>query len=222
MTTTLAPMERTLRSLVLVAAAYVAAQIFSDIASLRIVEVAGWTMDAGTLIYPLTFTLRDLVHKLAGKRVARLLIVTAAVINLAMAAIFWMVATLNPDPETGPQLEFGLVLAPVWRLVMASIVAEVVAEFIDTEVYAAWRRRFADRVQWGRVLSSNLVAIPVDTAIFVVLAFVGDLPTDVVWAIFWTNVLLKLLITVGSIPLIYAVKPAPLAGLDSDDHLVAV
>ena len=53
-------MHRAFRTLVIVTAAYIAAQMLSDIASLRIVKFAGLSMDAGTLIYPFTFTLRDL------------------------------------------------------------------------------------------------------------------------------------------------------------------
>ena len=188
--------------------------MMSDIASIRIIEIAGWSMDAGTLIYPITFTLRDLVHKVAGKRVARLLIFVAAGINLVMAGAFWLVANLPADMEMGAQAEFGAVLSPLWRIVFASILAEIVAELIDTEVYAAWKARFSERLQWGRVLSSNLVAIPVDTAIFVSVAFIGDLPLDVVIAIFWTNVLLKGLVTIASIPLIYTVNPDPLEDVE--------
>jgi uncharacterized PurR-regulated membrane protein YhhQ (DUF165 family) len=56
---------------VIVSALYIAAQILADITSLKIITFAGLSMDAGTLIYPITFTLRDLVHKSAGIRVAR-------------------------------------------------------------------------------------------------------------------------------------------------------
>ena len=37
----------------------------------KITEVAGFSMDAGTLVYPFTFTLRDLVHKTVGAKAAR-------------------------------------------------------------------------------------------------------------------------------------------------------
>ena len=212
-------MNRSYKVLTILISAYVAAQMLSDIASIRIVEVFGWSMDAGTLIYPITFTLRDLVHKMAGKRIARLLIFVAAGINLFMAGAFWLVANLPADLEMGAQAEFGAVLAPLWRIVFASIVAEVVAELIDTEVYAAWKSRFAEKLQWGRVLSSNLVAIPVDTAIFVSIAFIGDVPMSVVIAIFWTNVLLKGIVTIASIPLIYTISPDPLEDIDEAREL---
>lgn len=200
-----------LRTLVVVSGAYVAAQMLSDIGSLRIITLFGYAVDAGTLIYPFTFTLRDLVHKVGGKSVARTLIVLAAVVNLAMAGYFWLVAGFPADPAAGPQVEFGSVLSPVWGIVVASIVAEVVSELIDTEAYSLWERRFGERHQWGRVLFSNGIAIPVDSAVFVglVVAF-GVFPAASAWSIFWVNVVLKALVTVVSIPWIYWVRPTPI------------
>ncbi len=140
------------RALLIVSGAYVAAQMLADIGSLRIVSAWGFAVDAGTLIYPFTFTLRDLVHKIGGKAAARTLIFLAAVINIAMAGFFWLTSRLPPDPVTGPQVEFGQVLSPVWGIVVASIVAEVVSELIDTAAYSRWVARFGEEKQWGRVL----------------------------------------------------------------------
>jgi len=192
-----------------VSAAYVAAQMLADIASLRIVTVFGFSLDAGTLVYPFTFTLRDMVHKTAGVRAARALIVAAAAINLLMAGLFWLVARMPADMAVGTQLEFGAVLAPVWRIVGASIVAEVAAELVDTEVYRLWVARFRQRLQWMRVLASNGISVPLDSALFCGLAFIGRMPFAVVVAIFWANVLLKGIVTLVSLPWIYLVKERP-------------
>lgn len=192
----------------LLAAAYVAAQMLADVTSLKITEVAGYSMDAGTLVYPFTFTIRDLVHKVAGKQVARALILGAAAINLFMAGLFWLVGRLPALPGVGPQTDmFGDVLSPVWRIVFASILAEVIAELIDTEAYSRWVARFGERHQWGRVLASNSVAVPVDSAIFVLVAFAGVLSMGNVGETFLTNVVVKFAVTVVSIPWIYLVKP---------------
>lgn len=205
-------LPRGVRSLLIVGGAYVAAQMMADIASLRIIDVAGYAVDAGTLIYPFTFTLRDLVHKIAGKEAARTLIFLAAGINLFMAGFFWLVARLPADAAAGPQITFGEVLSPVWGIVVASIMAEVVSELIDTEAYQRWTRRHGEQRQWGRVLFSNAIAIPVDSAVFVGLATLfGVFPAEVAWSIFWVNVVFKMLVTVISIPWIYWVKPEPLA-----------
>ncbi len=195
-----------MRTLILVIAAYIAAQILSDITSLKIITILGFSMDAGTLIYPFTFTLRDLAHKKIGARGTRILIFAAAGINLFMAGLFWLVAYLPGDAAIGEQAEFAKVLAPVWRIVMASIIAEVIAELLDTEMYRFWVERITRKHQWARVLVSNAVSVPVDSVIFCSIAFWGAFPPQVVLAIFWSNVIVKGIVTVLSIPGIYLVK----------------
>ncbi len=188
---------------------YIAAQLLSDIASLKITLIAGFSMDAGTFIYPLTFTIRDLVHKRLGKQVARQVIILAAGINLFMALFFHFTAWLPQDPSWGLGREFAAVLGPVWRIVIASIVAEVISELIDTEIYHLWQTRITEKYQWMRVLSSNAVSIPVDSLIFCWGAFGFALPHSVVWSIFLANIMVKGAVTLVSLPAIYLVKEAP-------------
>jgi len=194
---------------IVVISLYIAAQLLSDIASLKITLVAGFSMDAGTFIYPLTFTIRDLVHKRLGKQVARSVILLAAGINLFMALFLHFTAWLPQDPSWGLGREFAAVLGPVWRIVIASIVAEVISELIDTEIYHLWQKRITEKFQWMRVLSSNAVSIPVDSLIFCWGAFGFVLPHDVVWSIFYANVIVKGAVTIVSLPAIYLVKEKP-------------
>ena len=123
-----------------------------------------------------------------------------------MAGLFWLVSTMKPDMTVGLQAEFGKVLAPVWRITLASIVAEVFAEMMDTETYQFWITKVTKRFQWMRVLVSNAVSIPIDSLIFVWLAFSGVLPKEVIWAIFVSNVIVKGVTTLISLPGIYLVK----------------
>lgn len=186
--------------------------MMADIGSLKIVPLFGMAVDAGTFIYPITFTLRDLVHKTTGVKGARVLIVTAAVINIIMALYFWFVARLPGDVSVGPQEAFAAVLSPVWRIVAASIIAEVVAELIDTEAYRVWTDRVTHRHQWARVLVSNSVSVPLDSLLFSWVAFGGILPAAVVWSIALSNIIIKGATTLISLPLIYVVP-------ESDDKV---
>jgi uncharacterized integral membrane protein (TIGR00697 family) len=197
---------------VIVVASYIGAQMLADITSLKIGLVAGYAVDMGTFIYPITFTLRDVVHKLLGKRNAQALIIMAAVINLFMAGYLSWAATVPSDPSWGLGAEFSAILGPLWRIVIASILAEVVSELIDTEVYHWFVTRITERYQWARVLLSNSISVPVDNLIFAVgafgpLPFLQDhfltLPWAVVWQIFVFNLVVKYGMTLLSLPLIY-------------------
>ena len=193
-----------LTAALLVVSSYIAAQMMADVASLKIALVGSLPIDGGTFVYPLTFTLRDLVHKLLGKNAARTLIVAAAAINLVMAALFAFVAWLPADPTWGLQDAFSAILGPVWRIVVASIIAEVVSELLDTEMYHLWVTRVTRRYQWLRVLVSNSVSVPVDSILFCWIAFWG-LPAVTIWGIVVANVLVKGAVTLVSLPSIYLV-----------------
>lgn len=191
------------RSAVLVIAVYIAAQMLADIASLKIGVIAGLAVDMGTFVYPITFTLRDVAHKILGKRNTQVLILSAAGINLFMALYLLWAAGVPSDPSWGLGDEFSAVLAPVWRIVIASIAAEVISELLDTEIYHLWVTRVTRRFQWLRVLVSNSISVPVDNLVFAIGAFAITLPWNIVWQIFFINLIVKYGITIVSIPLIY-------------------
>ena len=222
-TTTTARREGALRSPVSRIAigavgAYVGAQVIADVTSLKIGVFTGRAVDMGTFIYPITFTLRDVVHKLLGKRAARALIVTAAAVNLFMALYLQWAARFPTDASYPLGEEFSAVLAPLWRITIASIIAEVVSELIDTEVYHWFIRRVTTRHQWARVAVSNAVSVPIDNVIFAIgafgaIPFLGDhpltLPWDAVWDIFVVNLTVKLVVSALSLPLIYLAPDPP-------------
>lgn len=190
----------------LVTAAYIAAQMLSDIASLKIGVVAGLAVDMGTFIYPITFTLRDLVHREAGRRGARAIVLAAGGINLAMAAYLRWAAAVPADASWGLGREFAAILSPVWRIVLASIAAEVLSELADTEMYHWFVTRVTRRHVWARVLVSNAVSVPLDNLVFCVGAFGWALPWRTVGEIFLINLIVKGAVTLASIPLIWLAR----------------
>ncbi len=201
------------RIAVIVVACYAGAQMLADISSLKIGIIAGLAVDMGTFIYPITFTLRDMVHKVLGKRNAQTLIVTSAGINVFMALYLAWSASVPSDPAWGLGQQFSAVLGPIWRIVIASIAAELVSEMIDTEVYHWFVTKVTTRYQWARVLVSNSISVSIDSFIFATLAFAPlpglqdhylTVPWEVVWQIFLFNLMVKYAVTVVSMPLIYA------------------
>ena len=193
---------------ILLGGGYLALQMMSDIAATKVMRIGPVVMDAG-IIYCITFTWRDMIHKRLGVRAARLLIVLAAAVNLLMAAYFYLVIQFPPEAEwlaMGGQKAWELIFGLVPRIVVASIVAEVVSELVDTEIYAYWVEKRAGWPQWSRVAVSNFISIPIDSALFVVVAWGGVLPLSVLLTIFVSNIATKLVLTVASFWMIYLVK----------------
>ena len=185
---------------------YLTAQLVANVASLKIGLVAGWAVDMGTFIYPITFTLRDMVHKTLGKKAARVLILATGGANLFMALYLFLVALVPEEPSWGLGAAFSAVLSPMWRIVLASIAAQVISELVNTEVYSWFALKVTRKMKWLRVLVSNAAGIPVDNAVFAFGAFAFTLPLAALWEIFTVNFMLKFGITLVSLPLIYIGK----------------
>ena len=88
----------------------------------------GLIIDGGTLLYPFTFTMRDVLHKKAGASHTRFVILLTAGLNLLMFGFCWLVGVMPPDLSVGPQSEYLLVLAPGFRLVVDS---DLNREFVE-------------------------------------------------------------------------------------------
>ena len=197
---------RNLHVLILVSVAYVAAQMVADISGLRNLMLFGYATTAFSIVYPLTFTLRDMAHKLAGPHVARTLILAAAVIYLVVQAFFAIISGLSPAMTEEESVILGALISPEWRILMAAVVASVVSQLVDTEIYTRWVERFGGANQWGRVLFSNIVSIPLDRMLFLLLAFIGTMSTDGLVEAFIGTTIVRLVFGIISIPGIYLVE----------------
>ena len=194
------------RILMLCACLYLGLVTFANLGSLRVIVLLGLVLDGGTLLYPFTFTMRDVLHKKAGAAHTRFVILLTAGLNLLMFGFCWLVGVLPPDPSVGPQSEYAFVLSPGFRLVIGSIAAMTVAELADTAIYSLVRARWGARMQWLRVLLSNAVSVPVDTLIFLLIAFGGRYDGATLLALFLSNILLKYLVAAASAWTVYLVK----------------
>jgi uncharacterized integral membrane protein (TIGR00697 family) len=193
-------------AVVLLVGGYIFAQMLADVAATKIVSIGGFFIPAGTLIFTVTFTLRDMIHKRLGIEWARAAIFIAGGLNLAMALYLYFVAQLAPAPFWPWQEAWSQIFGLVPRIVIASIVAEVVSELVDSEVYQAWRNRMPGAPQWSRVLVSNGISLPLDSIIFITLAFAGTIPLTDLLTLAWGQIVIKAIITIISIPGIYLVR----------------
>ncbi len=190
---------------IILAVLYVVISMLSNITSLRIISIFKFSMDAGTLFYPATFTLRDMIHKKDGKKAAIFIIWFAAALNILMFLSFYIVSKLPADMGVGEQLDFGKVLNPSIRIIIGSIVAMIVAETIDTKVYEYIKKR-VEKKYWLRVLVSNGISIPIDTVVMSAIAFYGLMDNSILISIIITNILIKVVITILSLFWIYFIK----------------
>jgi uncharacterized integral membrane protein (TIGR00697 family) len=190
---------------------YIACELIANVTASKPVQLGGIVVPAAIFIYTLTFTLIDLINESLGKEGARKVILTAFLANLLLAAYVQLAVMLPPAAFYSGQEAFSGVLGSTPRIVFASLTAYLISSLIDAEIFSFWRAR-VQRLKWTRVLVSNAISTWVDSVIFITLAFYGIMP---VWILIKGQYVIKMAITLLSLPLIYLVKSSGKFGTTS-------
>lgn len=191
---------RAYRFLDLITAFFVAVLILSNVASTKVVEFGPFTFDGGTLLFPLAYIFGDVLTEVYGYRASRRVIWTG------FACLGLMVLTLGTVDALPPRSDaFSAVLGQAPRIALASLVAYWAGEFVNSFVLAKLKVRTAGRWLWARTISSTLVGQLVDTAVFLVAAFYGAWPADLLWSVFVSNYVFKVGVEVLCTPLTYQI-----------------
>ena len=183
-----------------------------QVTSLKIGRVFGQSVDMGTFVYPITFTLRDVVHKVLGRHLARTLIISTAGVNLFLAGYLLFTDHVQSDPSWGLGEEWHHLLGPVWRICRVDHRDD--RERADRHRGVPLVRHPGDdgppvgagaREQRGQ--PAGRATSCSRSGAFGALPFLahtnGTLPWSTVWSIFWVNMWVKGLVSVCSMPLIY-------------------
>jgi hypothetical protein len=194
-------MAKTYRYLDFVTAAFVAVLLVSNIAATKTVILGAFTFDGGTLLFPLAYIFGDILTEVYGyKRSRRVIWIGFLWIGVA-ALTFAIVDALPPEPSWNQlpegvanwtrQDSFSAILGQAPRIVLASLLAYLAGEFANSFILAKLKVATEGRWLWVRTISSTLVGQGVDTAIFVVVAFAGVLPGEVIGAVLASNYVFK-------------------------------
>jgi len=202
-------------SIVLLIGTYIACQLIADIGATKAVTLWGLSLSGGTFVFALTFTLRDMIHKRLGVEWARACIFAAAGLNILLSGYLFFIAKLPASTIMYSPAGWDVVFTLVPAITIASILAELISELLDTYIYSKWSVNRPNAPQWTRVLFSNAFSIPVDSLVFCTLAFsivpwLFGTPTNTIWVAItyaWGGQLVfKFIITLFSLPMIYLTR----------------
>ena len=144
----------------------------AQVSANEIVVLPVWHLAApgGTYAVGLALALIELAHHTAPSRRAgwlnaQLMIACGFAASALLAGYIALVGAMTP---AFPGQTFDSAVGSTWRIVVASLAAFAVSETTDNMIGAWARGRVPD---WTRVVGTNLVSTPLDSLVFIVLAF---------------------------------------------------
>ena len=196
-------MLKTYKYLNLLTAFFAIVLLTSNIVSTKITTIGPLTFDGGTLLFPLSYIFGDILTEVYGYKITKKVIWIGFFMALFAMSIIMIVGWLPAATEWEYQDAYNSILGLTPRIIIASLIAYFVGEFLNSFVLAKMKILTKGRYLWLRTISSTLIGEGFDTVLFVMIAFYGVFEPNLIWAILISNYVFKVGVEVLFTPVTY-------------------
>lgn len=196
-----------------ITAVFVVTLVTSNIIAVKVVHIFGLFLPAAVILFPVAYIFGDVLTEVYGYARARQVIWTGFFCNLVAVVAIWIGGRLPPaqfwsagvfkTPETAQQA-YQAILGFTPRLLLASFLAYLVGEFLNSYVLARLKVQTKGRFLWVRTISSTIVGEGADSALFISIAF---------WGIFSPPAILLAILSQWAFKVIFEILATPLTYL---------
>lgn len=163
-------------------------------------------VSAGILPYPLTFLVTDLISELYGQKKANLVVFSGFVASMFVLLFLWLGSQFDAIPSSVVNdMTYDSVFQNAWRLIAASMIAYLFAQFIDVRIFHFWKKLTNGKHLWLRNNGSTIASQLVDTTLVICILFVGVWETDQIKSAIIDGWLFKMLMAFIDTPIIYGI-----------------
>lgn len=204
---------------------FCACLMVSNLMEIKVVNVAGLTITAGVIVFPVSYIISDCIVEIYGFRRARLVIWLGFIMNLLVSLLLQVGVALPPaDPQWEGQQAMAMVFGAVPRILVASFVAFLCGSMVNAYVMSRMKSRADGRGRFSvRAIVSTLFGEGTDSLIFFPIAFAGTQPWGVIVTLIVTQALLKTLYEIIILPVTLQVvrRMRAIEGGDTTDRNIS-
>ena len=162
-------------------------------------------LSVGILPYPITFLITDLISEIYGK-IAANRVVTAGIFASFFSMGILLIADYVPAMESSPvdNATFTQVFSLSPLAVLASMIAYLLAQFVDIRIYHFWKKLTDGKMLWLRNNFSTFASQFLDTfSVVCLLSVFGILPWDLFFGLVLSGFIFKVIVALLDTPLLY-------------------
>lgn len=169
--------------------------------------IGDYIYGAGVLFFPISYLFGDILTEVYGYARSRKVIWVGFGALIFASLMAFVVTALPPastmDPERQKAIE--LIFGQVPRIVLASLTAFWLGEFVNSFVLAKMKLFFGGKYLWVRTIGSTVVGEIADSLVFYPIAFYGIWSNEQLISVMIGNYFIKVLWEVVATPLTYLV-----------------
>ncbi|APT73273.1 transporter [Thermosipho melanesiensis] len=176
--------------------------VVSNIVASKVIKIGWFVVPSAVFAYAITFLITDIIDEIWGKNEAQKTVwrgFFAQIFSsiLILTAQWLPVAPFMPEQQN----HFVAVLGQNWRFAIASLIAYLISQSIDVNLFSFFGKLTRGKKKWIRNNFSTMTSQFIDTMIFITIAFFGVVPN--LWQMIMSQYLLKLIIAAVDTPFFY-------------------
>ena len=193
---------------VILASLFIAALITCNLIANKFVTVdlgfKTFIVSAGVIPYPLTFLITDILSEIYGRRNTTMVVIAGFVASIMVLGILYF-GHIFPAIADSPvsNYEYEVVFQNSWRVISSSMLAYLVAQFVDVRIFHFVKRKSKGRYLWLRNNFSTFFSQLVDTVLVTTVIFIGIKSFDEILPLIQDGWFFKVLFAAADTLLIY-------------------
>ena len=156
-----------------IVAVFAASLLISNLAATKLIAFGSIITDGGAILFPVVYILGDVLTEVYGYKYARRAIWTGFGVMLLAVFCFTVVRYMPSAADYHDQTSFEAVLGFFPRIVIASLAAYLMGEFLNAYVLAKLKIKTKGKKLWLRLIGSTVVGELFDSIVFCLIAFGG-------------------------------------------------
>ncbi len=194
-------------------AAFVAVLLCSNligvhkVSSINLPFYGEYIYGTGVLFFPLSYLFGDILTEVYGYARSRR-VIWAGFGALIFASIMSYVVTTLPAAKSmsaEQQAAVNMIFGQTWRIVLASLLAFWLGEFVNSLVLAKMKLATNGKYLWTRTIGSTFAGEAVDSLIFYPIAFLGTWSNQQVVSVMIGNFFIKVFWEIVATPVTYKI-----------------
>ena len=176
--------------------------VIANVVTGKILQIGPFTVPGAVLLYAITFLCTDLVSELYGKKESQKLVIAGFICSLFATTMILLTQHLPSALFAMDKQEaYVTLLGTNFKFVFASMAAYSVSQSWDVWMFHKMGKLTGGKHKWIRNNVSTMTSQLFDTAIFITIAFAGQVP-NLLWMIV-SQYIIKLIIAALDTPFFY-------------------
>ncbi|MBD3362163.1 queuosine precursor transporter [Candidatus Dojkabacteria bacterium] len=194
-------------------ACYIACLFIAEILGSKtfpLIKIFGYqfTASVGIFVFPLLFTINDIISEVYGKDRAKSVLYSSLIMIVFLFLFSLFAVSLPVSDRFHYRDAYDIIFMKSARICIASLSAFIISGFIDIHIFHKLKNKLKGKMLWFRNNASNILSQFIDTTVFMTIAFYASneaLVDNINFLIgiiipYW---LLKCLMSIIETPLVY-------------------